>query len=60
MKSLTQSELRTLKEAENILFLHLDDELEDVFSSSAIALRIAIKKYIKIMSEDVKPEHKNI
>lgn len=58
MKSLTQSELRTLKEAENILFLHLDDELEDVFSSSAIALRIAIKKYTKIMSEDVKPEHK--
>lgn len=58
MKQLTQSELETLKEAEDILFSHLDDELEDVFSNSAIALRIAIKNYRKAMSNYMKPEHK--
>lgn len=58
MRSLTQSELETLKEAEDILFLHLDDELENVFSVSAVALRIAIKNYTKLTSEEVKPEHK--
>lgn len=58
MKSLTQSELETLKEAEDILFLHLDDELENVFSDSAVALHIAIKNYTKLMLKDAKPEHK--
>lgn len=60
MKPLTQSELETLKEAEDILFLHLDDELENVFSDSAVALHIAIKNYTKLMFKDAKPEHKNI
>lgn len=58
MKPLTQSELETLKEAEDILFSHLDDELEDVFSDSAVVLHIAIKNYTKLMLKDVKPEHK--
>lgn len=58
MKTLTQSELETLKEAEDILFLHLDDELENVFSDSAVALHIAIKNYTKLMLKDAKPEHK--
>ena len=58
MKSLTQSELEVLKEAEDILFLHLDDELEEIFSNSAVALHIAIKNYIKLTLKDVKPEHK--
>lgn len=58
MKTLTQSELEVLKEAEDILFLHLDDELEEIFSNSAVALRIAIKNYIKLTPKDVKPEHK--
>lgn len=58
MKSLTQSELEVLKEAEDILFLHLDDELEGIFSDSAVVLHIAIKNYTKLMLKDVKPEHK--
>ena len=58
MKSLTQLELETLKEAEDILFLHLDDELDGVFSDSAIALHIAIKNYTKLIFKDAKPEHK--
>lgn len=45
MKSLKQSELETLKKAEDILFSHLDDELDNVFSGSAVALHIAIKKW---------------
>lgn len=58
MKPLTQSELETLKEAEDILFSHLDDELEDIFSDSAVVLRIAIKNYTKLMFKDAKLEHK--
>lgn len=60
MKQLTQSELESLKEAEDILFSHLDDELEGVFSSSAIALRIAIKNYTKLTLDDMKYEHKKL
>lgn len=58
MKPLTQSELETLKEAEDILFSHLDDELEDIFSNSAVVLRIAIKNYTKLTLKDAKPEYK--
>lgn len=58
MNQLTEQELKTLKEAEDILFLHLDDELEGVFSNSAIALHIAIKNYTKLMFKEAKPEHK--
>lgn len=58
MKPLTQSELEALKEAEDILFSHLDDELEDIFSNSAVVLRIAIKNYTKLMLKDAKPEYK--
>ena len=58
MKTLTNSELETLKEAEDILFSHLDSELEDIFSSSAIALHIAIKNYTRLVLKDIKHEHK--
>ena len=58
MKYLTQSELEVLKEAEDILFSHLDDELENVFSDSAVALHLAIKRYIKEIFKDAKQEHK--
>lgn len=58
MKSLKQSELETLKEAEDILFSHLDDELENVFSFSAIALHVAIKDYNNLMFKDAKSGHK--
>ena len=60
MKQLTQSDLEKLKEVEDILFSHLDDELESVFSDSAVVLHIAIKNYTKLMSEDVKPVHKKL
>ena len=59
MAPLTQSELETLKEAEDILFSHLDGDLENVFSDSAVVLHIAIKNYTKLMLKDVKPEHKS-
>ena len=58
MKQLTQEELEALKKAEDILFLHVDDELEEIFSDSAVVLHIAIKNYTKLMLKDVKPEHK--
>ena len=58
MKSLTKSELETLKEAEDILFSHLDDDLECIFSDSAVALHLAIKRYKKEIFKDAKPEHK--
>lgn len=58
MKGLTKQEIEALKEAEDILFSHLDDELEDVFSDSAVVLHIAIKNYTKLMLKDAKPEHK--
>ena len=60
MKGLTKQELETLKEAEDILFSHLDDDLGNVFSNSAIALHIAIKNYTKSTLKDVKSEHKKI
>lgn len=60
MKSLNQSELETLKKAEDILFSHLDDELDNVFGDSAVALHIAIKNYTKLMFKDAKPEHKKL
>ena len=58
MKLLTKSELETLKEAEDILFSHLDDDLECIFSDSVVALHIAIKNYTKLTLKDVKSEHK--
>lgn len=60
MKPLTQLEFEKLKEAEDILFSHLDDELEGVFGDSAVALHLAIKRYTNEMTEDVKTEHKKL
>lgn len=57
MKQLTRTDLEVLKEAEDILFSHLDDELEEIFSDSAVVLHIAIKNYTKL-TLNVKPEHK--
>lgn len=45
MKSLTQSELETLKEAEDILFNHVDYETNSVFDKAFCELRKSLKRY---------------
>lgn len=45
MKSLTQSELETLKEAENILFNHVDYGTNNVFDKAFCELRKSLKRY---------------
>lgn len=55
MKGLTKQEIETLMEAEDILFLRLDGEIEEIFSESAIALYKAIRKYVKLMAKEIKP-----
>ena len=56
MKGLTKQEIETLMEAEDILFLRLDGELEEIFSDSAIALYKAIRKYVKLMAKEIKSD----
>lgn len=58
MEELTPKEIEVLLQAEDILFSHLDGELENVFSDSAVALHIAIKKYIKLMLKDMESKDK--
>ena len=58
MEELTSKEIEILLQAEDILFLHLDGELESVFSDLAVALHIAIKKYTKLMLKDMKVKDK--
>lgn len=58
MEELTPKEIEALLQAEDILFSHLDGELEGVFSDSAVALHIAIKKYIKLMLKDMESKDK--
>lgn len=45
MKSLTQSELETLKEAEDILFSHVDCGTNSVFDKAFCELRKSLKRY---------------
>lgn len=58
MEELTPKEIEALLQAEDILFSHLDGELESVFSNSAVALHIAIKKYTKLMLKDIESKGK--
>lgn len=58
MEELTPKEIEALLQAEDILFSHLDGELEGVFSNSAVALHIAIKKYTKLMLKDIESKDK--
>lgn len=58
MKPLTQSELGVLKEAEYILFNHVDYGTNSVFYKSFCELHKSLKKYNELMLEDMKPENK--
>lgn len=57
MKGLTKQEIEILMEAEDILFLRLDGELEEIFSDSAIELHKAIRKYVKLTANKVKSDN---
>lgn len=48
MKQLTQSELKILKEAEDILFSHVSFKNTSVFDDAACALFKAIRKYERL------------
>lgn len=52
MKPLTQSELKTLKEAEDILFDHVSINDVSVFDDVACALFKAIRKYERLEKRD--------
>lgn len=52
MKQLTQSELETLKEAEDILFSHVGFKHVGVFDDAACALFTAIRKYERLERDD--------
>lgn len=56
MKGLTKQEIEVLMEAEDILFLRLDGELEEIFSDSAISLYKTIRKYFKLMAKEIKSD----
>ena len=60
MKSLTQSELETLKEAEDILFNHVDYGTNSVFDKAFCELRIVICSSSYYISLIVKLERKII
>ena len=52
MKSLTQSELETLKEAEEILFNHVDYGTDSVFDKAFYYLYKALRRYYKLERGD--------
>ena len=45
MKQLTEQELKTLKEAEDILFSHVDYGTNNVFDKAFCELRKSLKRY---------------
>lgn len=52
MKSLTQSELEALKEAEDILFNHVDYGANSVFDKAFCELHKALKRYNELEKRD--------
>lgn len=52
MKPLTQSEIEVLKEAEDILFNHTDNEIESIFDVAFCELYKARRKYAKLEREN--------
>lgn len=60
MKPLTQSELATLKEAEDILFNHVDYGTNGVFDKAFCELHKSLKKYTELMLKDMKAEGKKV
>lgn len=60
MKSLTQSEFELLKEAEDILFNHVDYGTNSVFDKAFCELHKSLKKYTELMLKDMKAEDKKV
>ena len=60
MKPLTQSELGVLKEAEDILFMHVDYGTNSVFDKAFCELHKSLKKYTELMLKDMKAEGKKV
>lgn len=58
MKTLTQSEFELLKEAEDILFNHVDYGTNGVFDKAFCELYKSLKKYTELMLKDMKAEDK--
>ena len=52
MKSLTQSELEALKEAEDILFNHVDYGTDSVFDKAFCELHKSLKRYNELERSD--------
>lgn len=52
MKSLTHSELEVLKEAEDILFNHVDYGTDSVFDKAFCELHKALRRYEKLEKRD--------
>lgn len=52
MKKLTQSELETLKEVEDILFNHIDYETDGVFDKAFYYLYKALRSYYDLERGD--------
>nr|DAO80460.1 MAG TPA: TAF RNA Polymerase I subunit A [Caudoviricetes sp.] len=52
MKSLTQSELEVLKEAEDILFNHVDYGTNSVFDKAFCELHKSLKRYNELERRD--------
>lgn len=60
MNSLTQSEFELLKEAEDILFNHVDYGTNSVFDKAFCELHKSLKKYTELMLKDMKAEDKKV
>lgn len=60
MKPLTQSELVVLKEAEDILFMHVYYGTNSVFDKAFFELHKSLKKYTELMLKDMKVEGKKV
>jgi hypothetical protein len=60
MKPLTQSELGVLKEAEDILFMHVDYGTNSVFDNAFCELHKSLKKYTELMLKDMKVKDKKV
>lgn len=52
MKTLTQSELETLKDAEDILFNHVDYGTNSVFDKAFCELYKSLKRYSELEKRD--------
>lgn len=60
MKELTQSEFELLKEAEDILFNHVDYGTNSVFDKAFCELHKSLRKYTELMLKDMKAKDKKV